>query len=276
MSLRRVLDARPVGVGAKTIDNIVEQAQQRHLAPLDFLAHPDFLHLYDGRQNAKLQAFCGWCQRLQRIPMERADEAVKALLDLSGLVEQISTAKDDPAWEDRLENLEALMSRAAEFSRAHPDGTLAEFLEDVALVADIDNFDPHSESVTLTTLHSAKGLEFDAVFLVGLEDGILPHRRFSGADSFLATQARAEGKEDKAYAEERRLFYVGITRARKKVYISHTQMRFMRGEMNYEQPSPFLRELPSETLAAVAEKNQAEIRRSMHGDDDWFDEPLSE
>ncbi|MDR0867793.1 MAG: UvrD-helicase domain-containing protein [Planctomycetota bacterium] len=274
ISLRRALDARPVGVGAVTLDGILAQARAQKVAAVEFLAGDDFSRRYDGRQNAKLKTFCEWCRRLLAVPVDRAGDATRALIELSGLTEHlIRQSEKDPAWEDRVANIEALLNRAVEFSQTNPEGTLAQFLEDVALVADIDSFNPASDCLTLMTLHSAKGLEFDAVFLTGLEEGVLPHSR---------ARFGSPAKNEEDIAEERRLFYVGITRARQKVYISHTQFRYMNGEANYAQPSSFLRELPQETLATVATPSLAAAQTGNtdnldpEWDDDYIDDPFSE
>ena len=203
IALRRVLSARPVGVGQKTLEKVEAQAGLLGISTFDLLSSPDFVEAYEGRTTAKLRDFSYWCNRLKNVEQSPVGDSVREILRISGLMEHISASTEkDPAWEERLENLESFVGRAAEFDAEHPGSTLSEFLEDVALVADVDSYDPDADNITLMTLHSAKGLEFPIVFLGGLENGLLPHS--NSQDSTV--------KEE----EERRLFYVGITRAEKK------------------------------------------------------------
>jgi DNA helicase-2/ATP-dependent DNA helicase PcrA len=147
---------------------------------------------------------------------------------------------DDPQDEGRVENLEELVSVAREFEEARPDGTLADFLEQVALVADADEVPDAVEGeeqggvVTLMTLHTAKGLEFPVVFLTGLEDGVFPHMRSLGDATELA--------------EERRLAYVGITRAEQRLFLSRALVRSAWGSPSYNPASRFLDDIPGELV----------------------------
>ena len=140
----------------------------------------------------------------------------------------------NPQDEARAENVEELISVAKEFDKTHPDGTLVDFLTETALVAAADELDDESGAVSLMTLHTAKGLEFDAVFVTGVEEELLPHRMSAG--------------EPGGLQEERRLFYVGITRARKVLHLSLASMRNTFGETNPSMPSRFLDEIPSELI----------------------------
>lgn len=230
VALRRILLARPMGVGAKTLEAILLRAEAVDQPILTFLARPDFESAYGGRVSNKLRDFARWCQRLAAVPLTPVAEGVKELLNRSGLVEHLYVTEDTQDAEARVENLEMLLNRAAEFEQAHPEGDLAAFLEDVALVADVDQWDRGLDAVTLMTLHSAKGLEFPHVYLVGVEDGLLPH------------QNAGDGA---AVEEERRLFYVGITRAEASLTITRATQRMMWGKMDFALPSPFLAELPA-------------------------------
>ena len=238
IALRRVLSARPTGVGPKTLEKVVVQAELMGISAFELLASPNFIEAYEGRTTAKLRDFSYWCNRLKGVPLAPVGDSVRELLRVSGLMEHISASTEkDPAWEERLENLEAFVGRAAEFEADHPDSSLPEFLEDVALVADVDSYDPNADNITLMTLHSAKGLEFPTVFLGGLENGLLPHSN---------SQDSIKNEE-----EERRLFYVGITRAEKKLFITHASKRLIWGKLEYSRPSPFLGELPTEEMQLV-------------------------
>ncbi len=235
LSLARVIGCRPTGVGEKTMAKLNAAADEQ--------GTPAFLYLVRGefgpeiRATKALKEFAAWCGRLHALPRAPLVECVREVLRVSGLVEHIeSRSEQDPAAEDRLENLESFVGRAAEFAAANAEADLAGFLEDVALVADVDAWDRSAEAVSLMTLHSAKGLEFPCVFLVGLEEGLLPHQGAMGAGNV---------------EEERRLFYVGLTRAREQAFLSHATTRFQWGRLNMAPPSQFLAELPEDELEVV-------------------------
>lgn len=238
IALGRIVACRPTGVGEKTLAAVREQAAVHEMSGFTLLASEGFVQEYSGRASAKLRDFSYWCARFAKIALAPVDRCVKEIIEASGLIAQISSGNEkDPAWEDRLENIDAFLGRAVEFANAHPDAALPEFLEDVALVADVDAYDPQADNLVLMTLHSAKGLEFPVVCLAGLENGLLPHSNSS------TEQAREE--------EERRLFYVGITRAREQLYITRARARMLFGKFDYASPSPFLGELPSEEIAGL-------------------------
>jgi DNA helicase-2/ATP-dependent DNA helicase PcrA len=158
------------------------------------------------------------------------------VLDKSHYVAELQ-ASGDPQDEGRVENLEELVSVAREFEEARPEGTLGEFLEQVSLVADADEVPDGEESggvVTLMTLHTAKGLEFPVVFLTGMEDGVFPHMRSLG--------------DPKELEEERRLAYVGITRAEKRLHLSRALVRSAWGAPSYNPASRFLDDIPAELV----------------------------
>jgi DNA helicase II / ATP-dependent DNA helicase PcrA len=161
---------------------------------------------------------------------------LEAVLEQTGYLPELRRSHD-PQDESRVENLQELVAVAREFQETYPDGTLADFLERVALVADADEIPPgddHGGVVTLMTLHTAKGLEFPVVFLTGLEDGVFPHQR--SLDDLEQLE------------EERRLAYVGITRAKRALYVSRAAVRSAWGAPSYNPPSRFLDEIPAELL----------------------------
>ncbi|HXY73040.1 MAG TPA: 3'-5' exonuclease, partial [Actinomycetota bacterium] len=166
-----------------------------------------------------------------------AARMVEAACDESGYVAELEAERTIEAT-GRVENLKELVGVAAEFEARNPEGTLADFLEQVSLVSEQDEYEENDPGVTLMTLHNAKGLEFDVVFMAGMEDGVFPHYR-SMTDS-----AELE--------EERRLAYVGITRARRRLYLTHAWSRSLFGGSNYNPPSRFLGEIPSEYVRVVA------------------------
>jgi DNA helicase-2/ATP-dependent DNA helicase PcrA len=167
---------------------------------------------------------------------------VEAAATESGYLLELEAERTVEA-EGRIENLRELGGVAAEFEQRSPDGTLAEFLEQVSLVSEQDEYDEESGSVTLMTLHNAKGLEFPVVFIIGLEDGVFPHYRSMGDPAQLE--------------EERRLMYVGVTRARERLYLTFAWSRTLFGSTSYSPPSRFLGEIPSEFIRALEEGDLA-------------------
>jgi DNA helicase-2/ATP-dependent DNA helicase PcrA len=156
-------------------------------------------------------------------------EILATLMKGSGYVDALRASRD-PQDEARVENIEELLAVTKEFQRNNPDGTLLDFLTEVSLVAAADELDDSSGTVSLMTLHTAKGLEFRAVFLTGVEEELLPHRM--------------SANEPGGPAEERRLFYVGITRARERLYLSLAMTRSTFGDTSVSSPSRFLAEIP--------------------------------
>jgi DNA helicase-2/ATP-dependent DNA helicase PcrA len=160
-------------------------------------------------------------------------DLVTTLLEKSGLVQALRASRDAQD-EARAENVEELVAVTKEFSRNNPEGQLVDFLTEVSLVAAADELDDSSGTVSLMTLHTAKGLEYDSVFLTGVEEDLLPHRM--------------SANEPGGPAEERRLFYVGITRARRRLFISLAMTRAQFGEVNVAMPSRYLQEIPAELI----------------------------
>jgi DNA helicase-2/ATP-dependent DNA helicase PcrA len=167
------------------------------------------------------------------VAQAKPSDILKTLLDRTGFVEALRATRD-PQDEARAENVEELLSVTKEFQKNNPEGTLLDFLTEVSLVAAADDLDDTSGTVSLMTLHTAKGLEYEAVFLTGVEEDLLPHRMSAG--------------EPGGPAEERRLFYVGITRARRRLYLSLAMTRAQFGEVNVAMPSRYLQEIPPELI----------------------------
>ncbi|GAA2240608.1 UvrD-helicase domain-containing protein [Herbiconiux moechotypicola] len=172
-------------------------------------------------------------------------EVLQLLMEKSGYVQALRASRD-PQDEARAENVEELVAVTKEFNRNNPDGTLLDFLTEVSLVAAVDDLDDSSGTVSLMTLHTAKGLEYDAVFLTGVEEDLLPHRM--------------SASEPGGPAEERRLFYVGITRARKRLYISLAMTRAQFGETAVAMPSRYLQEIPAELVDWIQSPGMATSR----------------
>ncbi|NLF18717.1 MAG: UvrD-helicase domain-containing protein [Lentisphaerae bacterium] len=240
VALQRVAGCRSTGVGPKTVEAVVRQSADEGVAVLDLLADPAFPTRFRGRCNARLAAFAAWCRGLRDLPRRPVGDAVAAVVEHSGLLPHLAERQGrDPLALDRQENIAAMVDRAREFEHEHPDAALEAFLEEVALVADVDSHDPDSDVLSLMTLHACKGLEFPYVFIVGVEEGYLPHQN-------VIDYGTAPDIE-----EERRLLYVGITRARRAVALLHAEDRFLWDRASTRVPSRFLSELPSDEVERI-------------------------
>ncbi|HEX2148559.1 MAG TPA: 3'-5' exonuclease, partial [Actinomycetota bacterium] len=188
-----------------------------------------------------LQAFSSLIADLQAAKDQGTGvrDLVQLTWERSGYMAELESERSIEAL-GRVENLKELAGVAAEFEERVPDGTLEDFLAQTSLVSEQDEYDEEESTVTLMTLHNAKGLEFPIVFLTGLEEGVFPHMRSL--------------TEPDELEEERRLAYVGITRARQRLYLTHAWSRSLWGGVNYNPPSRFLKEIPEELVKRMGEK----------------------
>jgi len=241
VSLRRIINTPKRGIGDRALDAIDDVAKRDSISFWSALATSNSTEL-SPRANASIQAFVSMLVALQvLVEANRPPSTIAAaILEQSGLLEELR-ASHDPQDEVRVENLEELVAVIEEYEeRAITEGetpTLGAFLEEVSLVADADEIpegDDHGGVVTLMTLHTAKGLEFPTVFLTGMEEGVFPHSRTLG--------------EKNELEEERRLAYVGLTRARERLYLSRAEYRSAWGAPNYNPPSRFLEEIPENLI----------------------------
>ncbi len=236
VSMRRVLNTPKRGIGERAESMVEMFAQRERIGFSAALDRADEAPGIAARSLASIQAFVTLMRDLRTIVESGADPAtvLQAVLEQSGYLAELQ-ASTDPQDETRVENLAELESVAQEFATQNPEGTLGDFLERVSLVADSDEI-PDSDGgvVTLMTLHTAKGLEFPVVFLTGMEDGVFPHMRSLG--------------NPRELEEERRLAYVGITRARQRLYVTRSVMRSAWGAPAFNPPSRFLEEIPSEVI----------------------------
>ena len=241
VSLRRIINTPKRGIGDRALDSIDDLAKRDTISFWQALTRSPSSEL-SPRANSSIQAFVSMMTALQvLVEANRPPSTIAAaILEQSGLLEELR-ASHDPQDEVRVENLEELVAVIEEYEeRIVGEGetpTLGGFLEEVSLVADADEIpegEDHGGVVTLMTLHTAKGLEFPTVFLTGMEEGVFPHSRTLG--------------EKKELEEERRLAYVGLTRARERLYLSRAEYRSAWGAPNYNPPSRFLDEIPENLI----------------------------
>ena len=242
IALRRVINVPPRGIGAKTVEEIDRVAAQLHLSTWQAVAAVEDDALLPARATQPLRRFRDMMERLRG---EAEGLSIKDLLSRILEVTGYSAAlaqEDSQDSQDRLENLAELLSAAADYETRDEAPTLAGFLDQVSLLADTDQIRDDAP-VTLMTLHSAKGLEFESVFLVGLEEGLSPHTR---------SLSRPESLE-----EERRLLYVGMTRAMERLHLSWASSRQVFGQRRVSEPSRFLTEIPRDRLEVTGESRMA-------------------
>lgn len=248
VSLRRILNVPRRGIGDAALARAEKIALQEDRSLAEVLAHAGQIPGLGARTVRALQAFFDMVERWRR----QKDD-----LGIAGLVEKILEetgyrslleVEKTVESETRLENLKEFIGMARQYDEESTDKSLAGFLEQLALVTDVDNYRADENAVTLMTIHSAKGLEFPVVFLTGLEDGIFPH-------------AHALGEEEEL-EEERRLCYVGITRAQQRLYLSWACRRFLHGSGVFREPSRFLAEIPEEFLYPVIPAGGREIPKT--------------
>ena len=239
ISAKRIINVPKRGIGLTTIDRVSNYAIIHGISFYNALRDYEYIENI-GRSAAKLGSFVGLIEAF-RSSLEDPDYSIEQLV--RDVVEQTGyetmlLEEDTEESQSRLENIEELINKAASYEEEHEEdgATLGGFLEEVALVADIDNVDDSTDIVLLMTLHSAKGLEFPYVYLVGMEDGIFP-----GA---MAVYGEDPDQAAEEMEEERRLCYVGITRAMKKLSLSCARTRFRNGEHQFNRPSRFISEIP--------------------------------
>ena len=235
--LRRIINEPARKIGATTVDVIADLAGQQGVSMLDIISHAD-QYAKLSRAVMPLLKFWQIYQRLQdSLATRTLDEFASDVIELTGYKAMLEAdaAKGHEDAADRLQNLGQLVNNVKNYCDQHgEEATLEGYLEDIALISDIDSYNESNDQVVLMTIHSAKGLEFPYVFLIGMEEGVFPSEmsKYSEAD----------------LEEERRLAYVGITRAKKELYISNSVTRMLYGRTQRNEPSRFLREIEPEYI----------------------------
>lgn len=246
VSLLRIINTPKRGIGKTTIDNLLTAAQELNVPLWEIINDQTSVNTLASRAGKKINQFAELISQCQnKINECSAIEIANLILDVSGYTDDLKSQGTDEA-DNRLENLNELINAMYQFEQDNEDSSLEGFLSSASLASDLDNLQEDNQAVSLMTLHSAKGLEFPVVFLVGFEQGLLPHNRSL--------------RDPMELEEERRLCYVGITRAKEQLFISHARERYSWGNVDYASPSQFIQELPehlitnSSTTAVVKTK----------------------
>lgn len=249
LACQRIINVPKRGIGLTTVSRIAEYAREEETGFFDALVNAQKIPGLQ-RASAKLAGFSNLILRYRAmLGYVGLKEMTDQLLDELEYVKALE-AEDTPEANARIENIDELLSKIAAFEEERPDGSLSEFLQQVALVADIDTVDENSEYVLLMTIHAAKGLEFDTVYLTGMEDGIFP--------GFISIDA----DDPSELEEERRLCYVGMTRAKRHLILTGAKQRMVRGETNFMRLSRFLKEIPRECVILDREQEVLQKKES--------------
>jgi DNA helicase-2/ATP-dependent DNA helicase PcrA len=252
LSFLRAVNEPARGVGKVSLEHLRVYAEPRELSLLEAAGHLESIPAVKGKAAAGLRDFRQLMHELADLAELPPDEVIRRVLDRSGyrLMLEQST---DPEDQERLANVEELITAARQFAAEDSSRTLADFLENITLASDVDGWDERQDSVSIMTLHSAKGLEFPVVYMAAVEQGLLPHER---------SLTKEEDVE-----EERRLAFVGITRAKEELYLCNARLREFRGQSLYAVPSMFLDELPEQGVETV--DLSASRTGGMRAFDEW-------
>jgi DNA helicase-2/ATP-dependent DNA helicase PcrA len=239
------------GVGATALAKAEAYASERQIPLTEAMRALEFQMTLTKGSVTGMKQFLKVIDEARDLASASVTSALKHILTESGYMAELRAERTEEA-QSRLENLQELVNVTSEFDATSDDPTLGAFLEAVALVSDVDSMKDEGESVTLMTLHSSKGLEFPFVFLAGMEEGVFPHSRSLG--------------NDRELEEERRIAYVGMTRAREQLILSYATRRSQFGQSNFNRPSRFLHDVPSELL----DTSRANLRGGGgSGDSPW-------
>lgn len=244
LAVRRIINVPKRGIGATTLSRVQDYAMENGCTFYQALKMADEISTI-GRAAVKIKPFITFIQTMRsKTEFISVSQLLQEIIEETGYVKELEAENTQEA-QQRIENIDELITKVVTYEESEETPSLSGFLEEVALVADIDSVDENQDYVVLMTLHSAKGLEFPQVYLAGMEDGLFPSYM-----SICADDSTAE------IEEERRLAYVGITRAKKNLSVSCARTRMIRGEMQYNKVSRFVREIPQELLTAEVRKEK--------------------
>ncbi len=236
LAVKRIINIPKRGIGAATIAKVQDYAELHEISFYEALCQADEVTGLTSKTAEKLKPFVNLINVFRsKVDFYGIKELLEDVIETTGYVKELEASDEEDA-EARIENIDELISKAAAFEETHDQPTLGEFLEEVALVADIDNVEEGNNRVLLMTIHSAKGLEFSHVYMTGMEDGIFPSYMTIVSD------------DPDEIEEERRLAYVGITRAKEDLTLCYAKMRMVRGETQMNAVSRFVREIPTELM----------------------------
>ncbi len=251
LAVKRILNVPKRGIGNASVDKVQEYADMRNIGFYDALSEYNQI-VSLGRSAAKLEPFVTMMQafraKAQYYGIVDMIQDILEIIDYKGYLNGLN--EEEEKTEERLQNIDEFISKAAMYEQTHDEISLSEFLEEIALVSDVDSLDDTKERVCLMTIHSAKGLEFEQVYMAGMEDGLFP--------SYMTIVS----EDPSDMEEERRLAYVGITRAKEELTLTYARSRMIRGETQYNPISRFVREIPTELMdntVPVTKRREEEI-----------------
>ena len=234
LAVKRIINVPKRGIGDTTVSRIEQFAAGRGMTFFEALEHAE--EAGAGRARDKISSFVSFIYTLRGHAQEMGlKDLINHVIDSTGYIRELEEEGTDEA-DARIENVEELVSKVADYELESSEPSLSGFLEEVSLVADIDSFDENADYVAMMTIHSAKGLEFENVYLVGMDDGLFPSYMCITSD------------DPDEIEEERRLCYVGITRAKKHLTMTSAECRMIRGEVQYNAVSRFIKEIPAHML----------------------------
>jgi DNA helicase-2/ATP-dependent DNA helicase PcrA len=236
LSFLRAVNEPARGVGKVTLEHLRAYAEPREMGLLAAAGEVNRIPAIKGKAAKALHDFAKLIQELGQLRDAQPDEVIRQVLDKSGYRRMLTDSHDEED-EDRLANIEELITAARQFAAEDNARTVGDFLENITLASDVDGWDERQDHVSVMTMHAAKGLEFPVVYLVAMEQGLIPHER-------------SLGKADEI-EEERRLAFVGMTRAKEELYLCHARLREFRGSTLYAVPSMFLEELSSDAVQTI-------------------------
>ena len=245
VALRRIVNVPKRGIGNATLEKLEDYAKLHDIGLCEAMEHADDV-MGLGKAASRLRPFVTLIGKLRESCSSGQMTVADLIREVVRQIEYEDYLQDyeEEGAEDRLANVDELITKAVNYEQTHVEATLTDFLGEVALVAEIDNVDDGDDRVLLMTLHSAKGLEFTNVYLAGMEDGLFPGYKTINAE------------DPSEMEEERRLAYVGITRAKDRLTLSCAKMRMLRGETQYNPVSRFVQEIPSELLDGGAKRQR--------------------